>query len=262
MHSLAASLMIKAHAGDSNFKCATIASIKSFFGCGQTVAARIKEAMTSCDMLFRYKSYNNSVVAVSYKSEITDSLNKAGRLMRHCFVVALDVCKECKLKDIEKQLRKAMMLNAINGVERKNGNKSNVQEQPLFADRNTLTLRKMSNIIGKSRTTARRELKRLEGNEIISITRASLVLVCESANPEALKAEGLLGRKGLIVNPYDNRVYVCAPNQYHILKREVTKSFKNIIYNCARRLTTNDPAGIPVDTFDGYFEVMESGKYC
>lgn len=260
-------VFIKTHLGDSNFKNVSIKNIKSFFGVGQSVATTIRHYLISNESLFRYKDYNNSVVANSFKGEISDDLNRKGQLMLRCFVVALNVRKEWKLKDVEKHIRKAILLNAINGKERSNADKSDLENHnSLFGNAETLTMKKMANIIGKSKSTARRELKQLSNEEVISIKRGSLEYVAPSASDESLRYNGLSNRKSLIVNPFDGSVYACMANEYHITNRDITKHFKHIIYNSSRRHTDNVAYIERLFTYkeflNSYFDRQEQGKIC
>lgn len=242
MLSVAVSLFIKAHAGDSRFRGTKIRAIKEFFGVGQVRAEKIAKIIKHNTKLFNYNSFTDTAVAKTFKNNIKVDNDKYGREIWMMYAVRVKIDKSWNLKKLEKHLHDLLYLNAINATERSDKFKNGIINKHgiLLTTKDALTLSKMGHIGGVCRSTAKKHLARLHNDKVINITKGRLILVLSSVNEETIKEKGLSNVR-FIHDKARNLGYIHTPNSYNIVRREVSQSFRNIIFNSKRRMTNNAP---------------------
>ena len=240
--SVAVSMFIKAHSGDSRYKGTKIRDIKTFFGVGQTKAEKISKIIKTNNKHFSYNEYTDTVVAKTFKNKTIVSYNKHGRKLWYMYAVRLKIDKSWNLKKLETYIHDMLYLKAINATERSDKfyNCRRNEKGILLATKDSLTLTKMGRIGGVCRATAKNHLNRLSKENIIRVTKGELQLVLTSVNENTVNESGL-GEVRFIHDRKRNFGYIHTPNEYNIMRRDITESFRNIIFNCKRRLTYNKP---------------------
>ena len=240
--SVALSLFIKAHAGDSRFRGTQIRALKSFFGVGQARAEKIANTLKTNTKYFIYNPFKDTAVAKTFKNKTIVSYDKYGRKIWMMYAVKVKIDKSWSLKTLEKYLHDLLYLNAINATERSdkfcNGrlNKKGI----LLTTKDALTLSKMGHIGGVCKSTAKKHLARLAKDSVISINKGELRVVLCSVNEQNIK-ENDLENVRFIHDKTRNLGYIHTPNSYKITRRDITQSFRNIIFNSKRRHTYNAP---------------------
>lgn len=155
------------------------------------------------------------------------------------------VIERDKLRDVVRNLRAALFLNAVNGYER--GDKSYIARFNSNNNSNSslcsksgfqMTQRNIANTMGVKRTTAVNMVKRLEKKGDIKVERGSLKVVLHAISDEAIKDAGY-ERKRLIIDKERCMALLMVGNTYETANRNVTESFRHIIYGHKRRLTIN-----------------------
>lgn len=240
--SVAVSVFIKSHYGDSRIVGTNIRSIKSFFGVGQEKARKISNIIKNNSEYFSYNRRNDSVIARTFKNKMKHTQDKYGRRISMMYVVGLDIHKDWNLKKVEVYIHDMLYLNAVNATERsdKYYNCREIKNGLLLTTKDALTLTKMGNIGGVCRSTAKRHLERIERERKISIKHGYLQVALVTSNEDEVMDCGLENVKAV----YDAKrgiSYLFVPNSYSIIKRSITDSFRNIIYNHRKRWTENTP---------------------
>lgn len=240
--SVAISIFVKTHHGDSRFTGTSIRAIKKTFGVGQAKAEKIAKILKYESKFFNYNQYNDSVVAKTFKNKTISTKDKYGRNIWMMYAVKLKIEKTWTLRQIEVYIHDMLYLRAINATERSdkfcNGriNKKGI----LLTTKDASTLSKMGNIGGVCRSTAKKHLARLEKDSVINIKKGELRVVLCSVNEQNIKENDLENIR-FIHDKKRNLGYIHTPNCYKITKLDIKKSFRNIIFNSKRRLTYNRP---------------------
>lgn len=235
--SVAVSMMIKAHNGDSVLRRTSIRYIRETFGVGQARATRI-QAMLRTNPMFVYKPYNDTVIARSFRNAYTKvDTDKHGRTIYMMYAVRLTIDKKWTLKQVERYIHDNLYLKAVNATERsdKFQNCRRIANNILSASKDALTLTKMKNIGGVCRSTARRHLYRMEAEGRLTIKRGYMQLALVAVSQDEIESRGM-ERVRFIHDSRRNFGYIVVPNEYHIADRRITESFRNIIFNHSKRV--------------------------
>lgn len=131
-------------------------------------------------------------------------------------------------------------LHAINATERSDKFYScrEIKNNILLTTKDALTLNKMKNIGGVCKSTARRQLLKLQANNMINIKQGYTQLVLSSVCEGSIRESGL-EHVNIVYDKKRGFGYIVVPNQYKITNRSITRSFRNIIFNHKKRLTFN-----------------------
>ena len=240
--SVAISIFIKTHHGDSRFIGTSIRSIRKTFGVGQAKAEKIAKILIYEGKFFKYNPYNDSVIAKTFKKKTIATKDKCGRKIWMMYAVKLKIDKTWTLRQIEVYIHDMLYLRAINATERSDKFYScrKIKNGILLTTKDALTLTKMKNIGGVCKSTAKRHLQRLAENHTINIKKGYSQLVLTSVSDDTVKEYGLEHVNFIHDNKRD-LAYIVVPNEYNILNRSITQSFRNIIFNSKKRWTYNAP---------------------
>lgn len=242
LRSVAVSVFIKAHRGDSLFRNTSIRAIKSAMGVGQVRAKKVSETLKTDTRFFRYNKVTDTATARTFKTEAETKYTSRGKRMVCMYAVRLRIDKSWSLTKIERYIHDMLYLKAINATERSDKFNASrfIKNNVLLTTKDALTLTKMGHIGGVSRSTAKRHLERLNANNDISIKRGYTQVVLFSVNENTVRIAGL-EHVNFIHDEKRNLGYIGVPNEYRIRRRELTDSFRNIILNSKRRQTYNAP---------------------
>lgn len=242
LRSVAVSVFIKAHRGDSLFRNTSIRAIKSAMGVGQVRAKKVSETLKSDTRFFRYNKVTDTAIARTFKTEAETKYTSRGKRMVCMYAVRLRIDKSWSLTKIERYIHDMLYLKAINATERSDKFNASrfIKNNILLTTKDALTLTKMGHIGGVCRSTAKRHLERLNANSDISIKRGYTQVVLLSVNENTVRIAGL-EHVNFIHDEKRNLGYIVVPNEYRIRRRELTDSFRNIILNSKRRHTYNAP---------------------
>lgn len=240
--SVAISIFIKTHHGDSRFTGTSIRAIKNNFGVGQAKAEKIAKIIKYEGKFFKYNPFNDSVVAKTFKNKTIATKDRFGRNVWTMYAVKLKIDKTWTLRKIEVYIHDMLYLRAINATERSDKFYScrEIKNGILLTTKDALTLTKMKNIAGVCRSTAKRHLQRLADNRAINIKKGYSQLVLTSVSDETVKEHGL-EHVNFIHDKKRDFAYIVVPNEYNIINRSITQSFRNIIFNSKKRHTYNAP---------------------
>lgn len=240
--SVAISIFIKTHHGDSRFTGTSIRAIKKVFGVGQAKAEKIAKIIKYEGKFFKYNPFNDSVVAKTFKNKTIATKDRFGRKVWMMYAVKLKIDKTWTLRQIEVYIHDMLYLRAINATERSDKFYScrEIKNGILLTTKDALTLTKMKNIAGVCRSTAKRHLQRLAKNHTINIKKGYSQLVLTSVSEDTIKEYGL-EHVNFIHDTKRDFAYIVVPNEYNIINRSITQSFRNIIFNSKKRQTYNAP---------------------
>lgn len=242
LRSVAVSIYIKTHRGDSLFRNTSIRAIRSAMGVGQAKAKKVSVLMKSDNRFFRYNCYTDTVTAKTFKNEAEIKYSRQGKRLVCMYAVRLKVEKSWSLSVIERYIHDMLYLNAVNATERSDNFNACVKlkNDILLTTKDALTLTKMGHIGGVCRSTAKRHLDRLKEDKQISIKNGFMQVVLCSVNEETVKEAGLTNVK-FVKDENRNIAYIFTPNEYHIINRYTTQAFRHIILNSELRMKQNIP---------------------
>ena len=164
--SVAISIFIKTHHGDSRFMGTSIRAIRKTFGVGQSKAEKIAKILKYEGKFFKYNPYNDSVIAKTFKNKTIATKDKCGRKIWMMYAVKLKIDKTWTLRQIEVYIHDMLYLRAINATERSDKFYScrKIKNGILLTTKDALTLTKMKNIGGVCKSTAKnicRDLRKI-----------------------------------------------------------------------------------------------------
>lgn len=185
---------------------------------------------------------NNLLVKTFKSKEIKKSRG------RNPYKYTSDYCYKLNKKDysirvLVRELNRIMLLCAVNSIDRDNfplrsGKPQNKKRCALTKD---LTLHKLGNISGVSKSTAHRLMNDMYQNGIITKTSARGEMVIHSVNAVTVEEwRKRTGRKHFIYNPKDGSGWIVTPCSYSICDRGTTERYKHVIYNYKKRLQASN----------------------
>lgn len=234
---LACALMIKREYQHSVLYKVSVTKVMSFFGVSHKKATKLLQAFRESD-LFIFNPKKKTLYAKSFKSKekVIYGNGQYEAYSDFCYKMESD---KSRLRDMVRELRKVLILNAINAVERNQGDnlkcsKQSVTQPLCIGD--VLPQRIVGAVIGMSRSTAARYLRELEGDKRVSKTQMVAECVIPVLNTETEKKWREIHPKG--------RFYVWHSIEhggwsawqmlgfgYHISNRKDSDAFKNVIWN-------------------------------
>ena len=250
---LAFAIGMKLHFKSSCITDVTVAKVQRTFRTSFKKAKSLIETAKVCG-LFVYYEKNNSLVARSFKSQ--EEKTSIGRTP---FKYHSDYCRKITrntytLNQLVAILEETLLLCAVNAVDRDKFTQSKKSHCAAVSD---ITLRKLGNIAGISKSKAQRMMKGLHRKGIISKTTPHAVMVIPVVNPcTVAEWQERTGRKHFIYNPKDNSGWVVKPCQYSIMLRDATESFKHVIYDHQKRTEAINAKERYSDPFDNPVNAM------
>lgn len=242
---IALSFAMKCMYGTSAFN-PTIKDVMSLLHVGYYKAEELIKAAKGNNKLFRYYSSTNTLIARNYKSYSEIKKDKHGQTIHQMYCIKFAIREEFHLRSIVKEMRQALILCTVNVIERTYKFHEGVNATPLCGSERALTQRKLGNITGMSRSTARRYTNELVEKKDLAMEKGGLKLVLSCLSDEAINNSGY-NPKDLIVSLKTGLAYIFIPNQYSTLNRATNGRFGNIIYNHKLRLKSQPPKKRKVD---------------
>lgn len=234
------SVFIKIMRGDSKYMPHTTQSVKNDLKCNFYTAQRlVNDAKNNHDM-FRYDYKRNVLTANKYAHRV--EYTRRNEEIDTTYCLKIDVAKDLpklSLSAISKLLRERLLLNAINAAYRTN-------EFLLWASDNMpsprsrkveLTLKKLSNIIGRSKPTVIRMINDMKERKIIKAKQFNMVMVLDNVNEITMSEI----KKEKHIRPFviNGRGFVRRANVYTLDDGRIERSFVHIIYSHKKRRTFN-----------------------
>lgn len=237
---LAFAIGIKCLYSNSVLTDVTPYKVMKLFHVSHDKAKRLINGALNDSFLFSVKG--GSFLANTFKSkEIKRSIGRTP------FNYTSDYCyklnkKEYSIRMLVHELNCIMLLCAVNSIDRDNFPQSNGKpKQKRCALTKDLTLRKLGNISGSSKSTAHRLMNEMFRNGVISKTRAHGEMVIHTVNANTVEEwRKRTGRKHFIYNPKDGSGWIVIPCSYSICDRGTTEKYKHVIYNHKKRVESSN----------------------
>lgn len=259
---LACAIIIKSKHQNSTLYDLKITSMMNFFGLSYKKAKKVKEMMIGHE-LFVYNKKKDCIFAKSFKSKDTKEYGK-----KHKYNAKADYCRKLKVKDgitlreMVRELRNTLLLCAINASTRgHDGFKIAMNhEKTTFSTKQNakrvIPQRVLASVIGMSGSSASRYIKEMEKNNVVKKSKVIAECVVPVLN-DVTGEEYKRTSDSNFVAYHDCKhggwsgwhIY---GKRYTIEKREVSDSFKNVIYNYIRKAKGGVTTSCELDG-DGYF---------
>lgn len=185
--------------------------------------------------------HGDSLTVNSFKSR--DKKQSIGRCY---FVYKSDYCykldkKAYSIRELYSQLNRILLLFAINASDRDKFPQRN--KLSVCARNKELTLNKLSNLAGVSKSEVHRILNDMFLRNEILKTSSHAVMVMSVVNEETVAEwRNRTGRKHFIYNPKDRSGWIFLPCSYSVDERSITEKFKHVIYTHKNRFESNRSA--------------------
>lgn len=233
---LAFSIGIKCMFSNSVITAVTPYKVMNLFHVSHSRAKRLIDEAKSDIGLFTVQG--DRITANTFKSkEIKKSIGRTP------FAYTSDYCyklhkKEYSIRELVLELNRIILLCAVNSIDRDNFPQSNGKpKQNRCALTKDLTLRKLGNISGTSKSTAHRLMNDMYSSGTLNKTSAHGEMVIPSVNSASVEEwRKRTGKKHFIYNPKDGSGWIVIPCSYSIKDRNLTERFKHVIYNHKKRV--------------------------
>lgn len=236
---LAIAIIIKQAHTDSKLYNISTGTFKKLFGVcyykAKSLIAQCKESD-----LFDYNANHDFLRAKSFKDKTEKEFKHGKYRGTSDFVVKISLTGS--LKEMVRLLRELLIFNAVNAKERisvKSHRGNSLNPKDVSAEK-AITVRQMGSCMGMSKTSALRYIKRLEQQGKISKGKSTYCCVIPFLNPYT--AERYIKITGdTLFFAMRNFKQGCWQGWkkigciYSILKREISDSFKHVIYNHKKR---------------------------
>lgn len=235
---LAFSIAIKSTYSNSVLTNISISKVMTVFHVSHNKAKSLIDRAKSSE-LFTYDAKRNILLANTYKDNTTKR-SKNGKLKyKSDFCYKIDK-KFCFIKRIVFEINRMLILNAVNAVERDNLTSSSIKQTTnRCACSRDLTLRKLSNISGISKSEAHRILTALYEGGTLNKTSIHMVMIMPVVNETTVTEwRKATNRNNFILNPNDNSGWIVVPTSYTINDRNETNRLKHVIYTHRKRVGT------------------------
>ena len=228
---LAFAICVKLVYGDSVLRDLSVKKMVSIFHMSTYRAKRIINNLNNYPELFNI--VGNRVFVLSFKDKTIKENRKGQKYIS-------DYCKKVSkgfnnFEEIYQSIAKTLVAYAINSGERKllSTNFSNFSNKCSVE----ITQQNLSNVSGISRSQVSRVTNKMKKNGEICKENAQIKLAISCVNDTTISEyRAKNGRKRIIINPNDNSAYTIIPCRYSINKRDLTDSFKHVIYDNWTRL--------------------------
>lgn len=237
---LACAIIIKSKHQNSCLYGLNVTSLMELFGVSYKKALRLKESLKTSD-LFIYNQKKDYIFAKSFKSKDVKYYGKRQR-----YAAKADYCRKLRVKDgmilreLVRELRNTLLLCAINASEHDGFNTS--RNKKVIATKQNAThlmpQRILAKVIGMSKSSVSRYIDKMEDNNVVSKTQIVAECVIPVLNEKTENEYRKNHRHKFVVwhnasNGGWSGWWILGRG-YSILKREVSESFKNVIYNYKR----------------------------
>lgn len=237
---LAFSIGIKCLYSNSVLTSVTPYKVMKLFHVSHNKAKRLIDEAKNDGFLFTVKG--DMFIANTFKSkEIKKSIGRAP------FIYTSDYCykfykKEYSIRELVLELNRIMLLCAVNAIDRNNfpQRSRKPQNKKRCVLTKDLTLRKLGNISGISKSSAHRLMNDMYSSGILDKTSAHGEMVISSVNSASVEEwRKRTRRKYFIYNHKDGSGWIVIPCSYSIYDRGLTERFKHVIYNHKKRIESD-----------------------
>lgn len=242
LEALACAILIKHYYQNSCVYRLSITKMINLFGLSYKKACKVFNVLKTHE-LFIYNEKKNCVFAKSFKSKDEKRYGKHGQ-----YAATSDYCRKLEVKDgmkmreVVKQLRYTLLLNAINASEH-DGLIVGIDKNNTIATKQNakrvIPQRKMAKAISMSKQSVSRFIKELV--EIKEVGKSEIVAECVIPVLNDKTASDYYKNHLTPFIPYHDKEnggwsgWVMRGRAYSILKRDISESFKHVIYNYKRR---------------------------
>jgi DNA-binding MarR family transcriptional regulator len=237
---LACAIIIKSHYQNSCLYDLKITSVMELFGVSHKKAHKVLESLRTHE-LFIYNPEKDCIFAKSFKSNDVKHYGKKQR-----YAAKADYCRKLQVKDgmilreLVRELRNTLLLCAINASEHDGFNTS--RNKKVIATKQNAThlmpQRILAKVIGMSKSSVSRYIDKMEDNNVVSKTPIVAECVIPVLNEKTENEYRKNHKRNFTVwHSVEHGTWSgwwILGRGYSILKREVSESFKNVIYNYKR----------------------------
>lgn len=256
---LACAIIIKSKHQNSTLYNLKVTSLMKLFGLSFKKATKVKELMRGHE-LFIYNQKKDCVFAKSFKSNDTKEYGKKQK-----YYAKADYCRKLEVKDgislreMVRELRNTLLLCAINASAH-DGLKNVITKKTSFATKQNaervIPQRVLASVIGMSRASASRYIDKMEKDNMVKKSKILVQCVVPVLN-DITEREYRRVSSTNFVPMHDNKHggwsgWLIYGKRYSIEMREISDSFKNVIYNYKRTAKFVATTSCELDG-DGYF---------
>ena len=201
--------------------------------------AKAKDLIKRAGQSSLFRCVKDSIIVTTFKS--SEEKKSVGRTP---FTYKSDYCYKLdkqaySIRSLVTELNRALLLCAVNAYDR-NKFPQTSKKKPCVPLQD-LTLRKLSNISGISRSECHRLMSYMSMAGEISKVQAHAKMVLPVVNETTVEEwRKSTGRKKFMLNPHDRTGWIVVPCVYSIAKRYITERFKHIIYTHKRRMVISN----------------------
>lgn len=241
---LALSLIIKFTYGDSLMPNASAKSIAALLHCGRKKAEELFAAAKH-SVLFRYNAATGALLAKNFKKKYTKrGVNRKGREYFSLYAVKIDR-KGYSLRGLVRELRKLLVLNLVNGYERKDKFNFNGSAREghtnSFVPKVALTEEWIARHIGvKDRNTVYRLVKELEAEGRLGVEHSQMKFLSACSSDEAMTGVRVAPHNVVLQDRKTGFLYTIEANRYYTKMTADKRRFTNIIFDHAKRLSKGE----------------------
>lgn len=241
---LALSLIIKFTYGDSLMPNASAKSIAALLHCGRAKAEKLF-SVAKHSVWFSYNAVTGALLAKNFKKKYTKrGVNRKGREYFSLYAVKIDR-KGYSLRGLVRELRKLLVLNLVNGYERKDKFNFNGSAREghtnSFVPKVALTEAWIARHIGvKDRNTVYRLVKELEAEGRLGVEHSQMKFLSACSSDEAMTGVRVAPHNVVLQDRKTGFLYTIEANRYYTKMTADKRRFTNIIFDHAKRLSKGE----------------------
>lgn len=236
---LACAYLIKSNFQNSTLYNVTVTNVMKFFGCCYKKAIKLIEAFGESG-LFIFNKEKRCLYAKSFKDK---TIKRFGKKAHKKYDAISDYC--CKvivrggetLRETVRRFRFVLLVNAIHAREMGNFNVGqDISSVTKPQSKCAMTQRLLGSIIGLSRSSGNRYVRRLIGDGVVGKSEIVAECVIPELNDDTEDAYRLTHPKGRFSVWHNNKnggwsAWVVYGYAYSLLAKAATFDFKHVIYN-------------------------------
>ena len=213
------------------------------------------------EFLFGKLVGDKGILAKNFKKKYTKrGVNRKGREYFSLYAVKIDR-KGYSLRGLVRELRKLLVLNLVNGYERKDKfNFNGVAREGhtnVFVPKVALTEAWIARHIGvKDRNTVYRLVKELEAEGRLGVEHSQMKFLSACSSDEAMKGVRVAPHNVVLQDRKTGFLYTIEANRYCTKMTADKRRFTNIIFNHAKRLEKGDHAACKDESATSMHETM------
>lgn len=235
---LCLSISIKMMSGSSRYKIKTLKKFMSDFGLNSKKAKILLDEARSNSSLFRFDEDKNTLIAKTYKHNCTITNDKKGRRIYQMYCMKMNIGDNFKIGYIKREIRKLLILCAVNISERMDKFQSRIYK-PCRKSDGVFSLQNFAHIAGVTRKTVTKYVNQLKDESRLNVHKGELCDIVERVDIDTILKAKSENKYVMITRQGYGCIY--HNTRYSIANRSVNDSFVNIIFNHSKRLTYNAP---------------------